>query len=451
MKQIKLLQMAAVASLLMFGACKKSDSTSISKPPLQIGQAVSDATPLTGSIKGTMLSGKTYTISGDVTVNAGDTLLLQSGVTVNVTGPYNIFVKGTFISLGTSSAPNSISVSGVTKTDNPSATLATDPAFSGKWCGINCDTTCAMFVMKWTHVEFCGATLSSSISFNGLTPSTASFAIYFQRVGGTFVLEDSWIYGSVDDAVHVASGNISIMRNTFEKCGSNTGECVNLKAGTLGDVAYNLFVGGATNAIKASDAGATTNTPEENTYSYNNTIIDGGYRQSTPAGHGGSVNYEKSGAGKVYNNFFVNCRIGLRIVNTADTNNITYSNNYFYGDSLSLVNEFYAAQDDAVTKPQSTDIPATATWLANPASVVSANNPMFKTFTLPNYNYINVDYASGFDFHLLASSPAIGKGTSTGLSPMALIKVDPTYGPSEITPPGSDIGAYQSNGTGNQH
>jgi hypothetical protein len=31
------------------------------------------------------------------------------------------------------------------------------------------------------------------------------------------------------------------------------------------------------------------------------------------------------------------------------------------------------------------------------------------------------------------------------------VKLDPTYGATEITAPGSDIGCYQSNGTGNKH
>ena len=444
---MKMLQYAAVAGIMLFAACKKNDSTTVSQPPLQIGQAVSDAAPLSGAIKGTMLTGKTYTINGDVIVNKGDTLLLQKGVTINFATKANFTVAGTFISLGTSDAPNWITVAGVTKTDNTGATLTSDPAFTGKWCGINCDTTCSLFIMKWTHVEFCGAPLPGN-PVNGLTAGDASFAIYFQKIGGTFVLEDSWIYGTIDDAVRIGGGNVSIMRNTFEKCGSNTGEDVNVKSGTKGDIAYNVMMGGATNGVKASDAGATGT--EENCFSYNNTIVDQGYRQSSTSGHGGSVNYEKSGAGKIYNNLYVNCKIGLRVVNTADTNNSTYGNNYFYGDSLSVINLIYAAGDDAVTKPQTTDIPVTATWLANPASIVSANNPQFKSFSLPNYNYINTDYMAGFDLHLQASSPAVGKGNAT-VAPMALVPLNPTYGATEITAPGTDIGAYQTNGKGNQH
>src|ERR1700743_3350063 len=163
MKQIsKMLTAAGIGYITLFAACKKSnDTTTISKPPYQIGQAVSDASPLSGSIKGTMLTGKTYTVNGDVIVNAGDTLLLQPGTTVNVTATASITIKGVFLSLGTSSQPNWVTVPGIAKQDAISPSVSSDPAFLEKWYGINCDTACALFVMKWTHVEFCGATVAT--------------------------------------------------------------------------------------------------------------------------------------------------------------------------------------------------------------------------------------------------------------------------------------------------
>ena len=458
MKGFKSIPLTAAIGLLLFSACKKSnDSVTVSTPPLQIGQAVSNTSPLSGSIKGTMLAGETYTISGDVTVNAGDTLLLQSGVTVKIAGKYNIIVKGTFISLGTSSAPNYITT-GTTKTDNAYSSIASslsgDPAFQGQWYGINCDTTCALFVMKWTHVEFAGATFATA-PVSGLTANTASFEIFFQNPNGVFVMEDSWIYGSTDDAVRITDGKISVMRNTFEKTGSNTGESLNVKSGTVGDIAYNLFIGSATNGTKISNAGATA--IQCNVHCYNNTYIDCGYRQSTWSGHGGSIDLEKQAKALIYNNLIVNSRVGLRIVNSADTTNSQYGNTYNYGDSLSVVDQFYSVGD--VTHPQTTDIPTPSSYLPSGYTLgaaydgtaeVSQNNPSFKTFTLPNYQYQNYNYASGFDFHLNSSSAAIGKGT-TSFSALAVVPVSANYGATTITAPGGDIGCYQSNGTGNQH
>jgi hypothetical protein len=245
------------------------------------------------------------------------------------------------------------------------------------------------------------------------------------------------------------------MRNTFEKCGSNTGEALNVKSGTVGDIGYNMFVGAATNGTKISNAGASP--VECNVHCYNNTYIDCGYRQSSTSGHGGSINLEKGGEAYIYNNLIVNCKIGLRIVNTADTVNAKYGNSYFYGDSLQVANEFYSVGD--ATHPQTTDIPLPSSYLPagygegaayNGASEVGKNNPNFKSFTLPNVNYVNVNNASGFDFHLNSGSPAIGVGT-TAFAPLAKVQVNANYGATEITLPGSDMGAYQSNGTGNKH
>lgn len=452
----------AAFGLLILASCSKTGSKSTTTTTTTTTNTdttviLSNASPLSGNVSGTMGSGKTYTLSGDITVPKGDTLIMQSGVTIKIPGKYDIIVQGSFISLGTQSAPNWIT-SGTTHQDNPfssiTAALTSDPAFQGQWYGINCDTSCPLFIMKWTHLEFGGATFGQA-PVAGTAAGTASWLILFQNINGTFDLEDSWIYGSTDDAVRVTDGNINVMRNTFEKCGSNTGESLNVKSGTVGDIAYNVFVGSATNGSKISNAGATA--IECNVHCYNNTYVDCGFRQSSTSGHGGSIDLEKDAEGYIYNNLIVDCKIGLRIVNSADTANAKYGNSYFYGDSTSVADEFYSVGD--VTHPQTTDIPTPSSYLPvgyvegasyDGSSVVGLNNPTFKTFTLPDANYENVNNAAGFDFHLNSSSPAIGKGT-TAFAALAKVKIDPTYGATAITAPGADEGAYQSNGTGNQH
>lgn len=448
--------LAVGVAALLFSACSKSNNNGGGSSQTKTGETLAASFTggtLTGS--STMTSGTTYNITSDIVVPVGDTLLLQSGVTLKMGSNVDVLIHGTFISLGTKASPNWITT-GATKNDSPIpiASYATDPAFAGTWYGLNCDTTCPLFVMKWTHVEFAGGTFGAA-PVAGTAANTASFAIMFQNINGSFDMEDSWIYGSTDDAVRITDGKVNIMRNTFEKCGSNTGESVNVKSGTQGDIAYNLFMGAATNGSKISNAGATP--IECNVHCYNNTYVDCGYRQSSTSGHGGSINLEKGGEATIYNNLIVNCKIGLRIVSTADTNNAHYGNTYFYGDAAAVTGDFYSVGD--VTHPQTTDIPAPSTYLPSTytlgasydgTALVGQNNPQFKTFTLPNTNYQEVDYVSGFDFHLNSGSQAIGKGT-TSFTAMALVKLDPNYGATEITQPGSDIGCYQSNGTGNAH
>lgn len=444
---------------ITFTACRKTDDTfTINIPNVVVGSTVSDAAPLCGSIKGTMLTGKTYVIGCDVTVNKGDTLLLQPGVTVRVNSKVAIIVKGTFISLGTQSQPNWISTF-TTKTDNPNTNPATDSAYLGRWYGINCDTTSSLFVMKWTHVEFAGATWSSVPLF-GLATNTPSWAVFFQNINGNCIIEDSWFYGTTDVAVQVSYGKISIMRNTFEKNGQFGGESINPKSGSVGDIAYNLFIGAATNGGKISNSGASP--VQTNINFYNNTLVNCGYRQATYAAHGAGINYEKQAKGKIYNNLLVNCRLGLRIVNTADTLNTSYGYTYHYADSLVVANQFYPVGD--VTHPLNTDIPDITVLIPTlcstyklggaynaPVSIAGGNNPLFLNFPLPQPNYKQIAYATGFDFHLTSASPAAGKGTISAFKPLALVPVDPTYGATEITQPGVDAGCYQLNATGNHH
>jgi hypothetical protein len=368
----------------------------------------------------------------------------------------SIVVKGIFISLGTQDSTNLISVQGLTKNDDMNLPAGSDSAYVSKrlWCGINCDTSCKLLVIKWTHIEY------TSANFVGTPPlpsvSGTSHAIFFQTVGGSFIMEDSWLYGSQDE-VRVSGGKIWVMRNTVEKFGYTGGDGFNIKHGTIGDMAYNLFIGVATNGTKASDKGTYTG-PQTNINMFNNTYLNGGYRRSS-AGRGGSLNYEEGSRGMAYNNLIVNCKFGLRIVNNppADTANMKYGNTFNYGDSASIVDQFYP--QGYITVPQPSDIPVPSSFLPNPytlgqvytaSSLIGANNPMFVNYPLPAPGVSNIAYASGFDFHLKPNSPAIGKGY-LGFSPMMAVPIDPVFGATATVAPGKDLGCYQADGTGNQH
>lgn len=453
--------------ILFLDSCSKSDSSEsvqVSTPPLQIGQPVSDASPLSGAIKGTMLAGKTYSVSGDIIINATDTLVIQPGVHIQMGAGVNVAVKGTLLSLGSKDQPIWFTVPNTTKTDLPGADMSLDNAYKGLWCGINCDTSCSLLILKWTHIEFVGAKFTSAL-VNGNKVGSNSYGIFFQNPKGFFIMEDSWMYGTVDDAIR-PNGKFCIMRNTFEKCGApgNGGDIINVKSGGTGDAAYNLFIGGATNGTKASNKGGST--IQTNCYFYNNTYVHCGYKQPNPTGRAGSWNFEEGAKGLAYNGLLVNCRTGLRIVISplADTANIRYGYNYNYGDSQNVMNWIYPPAD--LTVPQNTDIPyfiptgfvkgqAMPVYTA-PSNLVGANKPMFKNFNLPSAvnHLIDIQAVGNFDFHLQTNSPAIGKGY-TGFQPLSIISnqvpIHKFYGATEISLPGIDIGCYQINGSGNQH
>jgi hypothetical protein len=455
--------------VLGLASCTKADETKdLWQAVITPASPISESTPLTGVIKGTMLAGKTYTVSGDIFVNTGDTLIIQPGVTVNFTGtggvPVGLGVKGTLLSLGTKEAPITLTYPGVTRTDQLGSNPDLDPALKGKWTGVTGATTCPLIVLKWTHIDFGGATISSAMkSFTG---SSSPYPVYFANPDGSFILEDSWIYGSVDDPFRINGGKIHVMRNTFEKCGYTGGEAMNSKAGTIGDFAYNLCVGMATNGPKVSNINVAVGKPGSNVRIYNNTMINCGYRRSA-AGRGGSINFEEGAGGMAYNNLIVNCKFGLRVVNSpiADTANLKYGYNFYYADSLSVASQFIPSLSvsTAISKPMETDIPKPSTYLPTgwkigdvytaPTSVVGANNPQFINAPVPlpaGLQLRDIAVVGTSNYALKPTSPGIGAGF-TGFAPRADVIVDLRLGATEITGPGKDIGCYQSNGRGNQH
>ncbi|MBO9619545.1 MAG: hypothetical protein J7539_10970 [Niabella sp.] len=457
-------------TLLVLTSCSKwsDEKRDLYQPPAVVVSPISDAAPLHGGITGTMLAGKTYTIDGDVTIKAGDTVFVQPGAHINIKNQAGLFVKGSLISLGSKDAPVWFTVDSLQKlkNDRPNQDPTKDPAFAGGWVGIYCDTSCYQLILKWTHIEFAGNPLTADQGSLVHQKSGTAFSILFQNPNGIFVMEDSWLYGGVDDPIRISNGRICFMRNTFEKGGAHGGDCLNAKGGTVGDMAYNLFVGMATNGQKASNKGIPAGASQTNIRMWNNTFVHCGYRQ-IQIGRGGDIDFEEGAKGIAYNNLIVNCKFGIRIVSNpaADTANISYGYNYSYGDSLAVVNQIYptnASGSGGWTRPQSTDIPAYTAFLPagykygdsyDGTPAIQKNNPLFVNFPLPVPNNIplyGIQAVANYDFRLQVNSPAIGKGY-INFSPLAAVPIDPKYGATEITLPGRDIGAFQFNGTGNQH
>ena len=107
MKKVQLLMIAAIA-VVFISSCKKTEDPQpeISTPQFQAGQTITSDT-LKGSVKGTLQSGKTYYFYNQVTINDGDTLVMQSGVKLLSLSPNaQLIVKGAFVSLGTKNDPN---------------------------------------------------------------------------------------------------------------------------------------------------------------------------------------------------------------------------------------------------------------------------------------------------------------------------------------------------------
>ena len=433
--------------VVMLSACHKEETVDISTAKISAGQTITSDT-LSGTIKGTLQSGKTYYFKTDIVINAGDTLLMQEGSKLiaigdgksTATSP-QITCNGTFISLGTATNHNFITVTDAQRT--------TSNFGKGLWGGIQFGPNSGDLIIKWTHLEFAGGPAGPAADPAVYTTGDPRFTIAFTNPNANVIFEDSWVYGSTDDGMRVLHGKISIMRNTFEVCGIAGGEALNIKNGTVGDVAYNLAIGAATNSFKISNSGA--GPVQTNVNVYNNTMLNGGFRQ-VKSGRGGSINYEKGAQGKIYNNMIINCRFGLRVTADADTAHISYNNQFYYANDQRLINQFNTT--DGVAKTKNGDIRSTTP---------KTNNPQFASYDVNQFDFstasvpmdisampVGLVTAMNYNFSLLPGSPALKKANADIFQPMKAVPQGGLYGATTLAP-GVDMGAYQSDGSGNQH
>lgn len=508
--KIKILSYALLlVGVFYITSCNKfsTDNNVISKgiiPPHVALQDSIKAVDSTGivSVTGKLIPNHTYNIYCDLYIPTDSTLTIQAGDSLIFHNDAGIIVKGNLFSLGNQS--NQIWFTAPLNfkhhTDDPTRKFkaTSDSAFNGIWKGIAGASTCNYLILKWTHVEYAGGIGSTNpVSNNPNNPSNfytfqaksapgaASYPLFFSNTNGIFVFEDSWLYGCPDDAIRVggAGGRFAIMRCTFEKYGKTGGDGCNIKTGGVGVLAYNMCIGGATNSLKGANTGAAPLIPTCQVDSYNNTIVNSGHR-NTGSGKGGSIDYEQGARGQVYNNLEVNCKYGIRLNQLFPDTTYMYAHygyNYYWADSVSVANQVFETVYGSVTKPVATDfpnpfsyLPANYNYLPDAAYSIPADpntglvdmtkfpeqNPMFVNYPLPvpavggkgyylgDLNAIGV--TNPFDFRLKSGSPCIGKGY-TGFTPIQNIPIDPVYGLSEFTPPGSDVGCYQSNGGGNKH
>ncbi len=393
---------AAIVIAVSVFSCKKSESTTQTTPVIPPSHPIS-AGNISGFLKGTLLSGLTYTVTSDITVKTGDTLAAQPGAIVIVKNNAQFNIRGVLQLLGTQASP---------------VMFNSDKNTPGTWGGFQCDTAQAVTI-KWAHIDNTGgldATASPRRSIKVNYPINVD-------------LEDSWISGGEDDILRIENGaKVTVLRNTFTSNGSTDGECINLKSGTTGVIAYNVIFGQSGTAIKL-ETSATAPNPQTSVDVYNNIAVSCGWRRGQ-AEPGRGVSIDLNAKANVYNNIFVNDYQGFRLTPAGDVANTHYGNNLYYASvdsfldntpppiAINIRKNFFA--NDGVGVPQPSDIISTK---------IGDKDPMFLSFDGTVVGSAT-GQASTNDYHLKPGSPAIGSG-------------NPTYN--------KDMGAYPSDGQGNKH
>jgi hypothetical protein len=421
MKTKSTIWIAAIALVASLASCSKKESTGVIKPVLPPSHPIT-AGNISGFVKGTLLTGSTYTVTADIMVKPGDTLLAQPGANIIVKNNSNFQIQGVFESLGTQASP---------------VTFNSDTNTPGTWGGFACDSAQAVTI-HWTKIFNTGGPDNTGSARRTLVVSKPI------KVD----IEDSWVENGQDDGLGLFGGaQITILRNTIQSGGSTDGEAINIKTGAVGVVAYNVIFSQAGTGVKLETATVVTTAPT-NVDVFNNTMVSCGWRRGA-AEPGRGVSAGVSAKGNVYNNVIVNCYHGLEIFVDDGAGNIKYGNNLFYSTALTVLDNtpltavppgpaitvnlragYYPA--GALGVPQSTDIISNA---------VGNGDPMFKSF---DGSFLNPNGApNNNDFHLQAGSPAIGKGNGS----FALN--NPTLAGGAA--PDADMGAYPTDGKGNKH
>jgi hypothetical protein len=445
MKTIKNLALPIATAAVLLYSCKKEENVNIDPPANSDVTLITDETVnLLGPMEGTLRAGRTYFLKGDLIIPEGKEIVVEPGVTVIAEGDGGpigpeITNHGSFVCLGTEQNPILLSV--------PEEDRIPSNVFAGLWGGIQCSDKAKLVVLKWTRMEYLGGEGGPG------TPRAGSirYGLWTLSSQTEVVMEDSWIYGCKDDVYRPVGGKIHLVRNTFEFCGQTGGDGLNVKAGTVGNIAYNVFYGSATNAFKPSNEG--DGTIQTNIQVYNNTIINGGWRRPGLS-RGANINFEVGARGGAYNNIIVNCKRGIRVLEDADIQNVKVDNNLYYASFSQMVNEFIPS--DAVA--------STTATLGNNNIYGQAgeNSPMFVNYNVDQFSYNEYEAGeaqpaamntnAGANLRLAPGSPAIGAGT-TNFNPVTVTWVHATgnRAPS-LAPPSTDLGAYPTTGnTGNRH
>ena len=415
------LLMCLILVAALFTACQKANID------VDTSASATDNSGVSGEVYGIWTKGSVLRVTGDIIVPLNKSLTIEEGVTVimDTLASPEVILKGNLYSLGTAQNPVKITIEEGYRTDAHK--------FGKLWGGILAANTCTELVLDNTIIEYGGATTteaSTSVKL-GLYKAVSGEntpAIWFSNTTGKLIVTNSTFRHFYDDCTYLEGGNIIFANNKFYTTGLTGGEGINIKSGSLADVAYNLFYSDNTNALKLSNAGSRS--PQAHVVAYNNTILNTGWRR--PTAKGGSVWLETSVYVELYNNLFANARFGIKR-NTKDPEDTrsVFKNSLYYGYSQTTVDQFQPASDivagtnDVIGK------------------VAGENDPLFVNYPVATATD-NYTFSDNWDFHLKAGSPALNAGTKdfvrnfpNGITVNGVVYTAPE--------PSSYIGAFGSN------
>jgi hypothetical protein len=384
---------------------------------------------ISGEQTGTLVKG-TYTVTGNITVPAGQEWRLEPGVILEFDGDGltpetspEIQLNGNLVAIGTEEEPILFTVP-VDKRDP-------ENAYDGLWGGIQATPSSEYLIIDHAILEYAGGPAGQSEVYDAGDPR---YLIHFANPEGVLVLNNSTVRHLADDAIRPYGAKMVFVNNVFYNIGETGGEALNIKDGSVGVVAYNLFYSMATNGSKSGGPG--DGVPQSNIDTYNNTFINSGFRR-VQAGRGGSITYEDGTAGQIYNNLIVNCRFGVRLRgdDLPDLANTPYDHTHYYAYDETDQDNFWPTTD--------VDGEGNRITSQKPGDLIQ-QDPLFVNYNVST-DKLTVMPDDAWDFHLTNDSPGLNAG-KTDFTP---VLTTVTAGGVTINIPGPSefIGAYGVEGT----
>lgn len=368
-----------------------------------------------GEVSGEWGPHKTYIVKGDLLIPEGKSLKIREGVTVIIEGDgsqggsYAIEIAGNFYSLGTEADPVLFTV--------PENLRKEENIFKGIWNGLIAMESCEEMALIHTRLEYVGGPAAAGtyiVESGEMDEGDPTGGFYFNNPDGRFVMMHSTIAYTKDDGGRISQGQLLVAHNTFILNGETGGENLNIKSGSVGDVAYNVFYSPAANGLKCSNS--KNKDPQTDVNIYNNTALEGGWRV-VKEGRGGSISLEKGARSRMYNNLVVNARYGMRFPtgdSGPDVANVSLGYTFYYGDDAEIVAGFYPDNGSVEPGDYETD--------HDVVGAAGENNPQFVNWDVTNFDSEEsgraelAKYPEGMDLRLKAGSPALSGG-KTDFSP----------------------------------
>lgn len=384
----KIMSIITMVAIILVTSCQKED------------EKTKDLTLTGGEVEGVWERNSTITVNGHLIIPEGKSLIIEDGVKViinDTTLGIEILVYGNLYSKGTATNPVVFTVA-----DN----LKNSKQFPRLWGGILCGPTSKELLIDNTIIEYAGfVTTEESPSvkagfFKGSAGEGLPAINFKNNIDGKVVIINSTFRYLGEDAMYLEGGDIIVANNTIYTQGETGGDAINLKAGCIADVCFNLVYSPNTNALKLSNSG--DRTPQCHVVGYNNTIVNAGWRR--PTVKGGSIWLESGVYAELWNNLIVNCRFGIKnnAKEPADERS-THDYTYYYGYTQECVDNFQDGVKDVVRGAH--DIAGTQ---------AQDNDPLFENYPLST-DVNNATFNNSWDFHLKSNSPALS-GAKTDFS-----------------------------------